>query len=578
MDRLSKLIKLGDVQRVVPLHPNTLITDYKYSELKGVKATFINMPLRESAKPNTPPEGPALLASILRQYGADPHIIDLNGYRIHDEDSKRRKLVNGRHLTFKEAEDMIVQHIRNHGDQDMFAFSGKITTLRWQEQIATIIRKHQPDSFLVTGGGLATEIKSGLFNWIPELDAIGRSEGDDIILLIAKDVKLIKEMGRSKAVKSNKISPYYVGEYEGKHRFIYEGNRPRNLDVIPYPAWDLLESDPYGHNLLEDYIKVPVWGIAANNSSAAPFEMKRSLTTVSSRGCPYSCAFCYRGAQGEKNYGMRSLEHIAKQVLGYVHKYDLDFIGFPDDNFAVSKRRIRQIKDVFSEYGLDKMRWGTHTRMDEADERAFHMAEAGCVYIGFGAESADPHTLTQMQKGGFILKNGLTPTKINGNTYTFPTTMVNAIKNCKKSGIHGNCTWIMAYPGEELEHLKTSVAFILWQQEYLTQGLVSGTREYELAKNAVNQKMFTATAYPGTTMWKVVKDDLQKHFDISFNNMIEPVCDENFHNYVLELDDATKVLDNKNGDPVNFGEMPMDQFLQAREHINNNEIEKILEM
>ena len=578
MDRYSKLIKLGDVQKIVPLHPKELIGEYKYNELKGIKATFINMPLRESAKPNTPPEGPALLASILRQYGAEPHIIDLNGYRVHDEDSKRRNLINGRHLTLQEAEDMFVQHLQNHGDQDLIAFSGKITTLRWQEDMAKIVKKHQPDCFLVTGGGLATEIKSGLFNWIPELDGIGRSEGDDIILLIARDVKTIKEMGWSKAVRSTKISPYYVGEHQGRHRFIYEGNRPRNLDIIPYPAWDLLERDPYGHNLLEDYIKVPVWGVAANNSSAAPFEMKRSLTTVSSRGCPYSCAFCYRGAQGEKNYGMRSLEHIAEQVLGYVKKYNLDFIGFPDDNFAVSKRRIKKIKEVFGSYGLDKIRWGTHTRMDEADERAFHMAEAGCVYIGFGAESADPHTLTQMQKGGFILKNGTTSTKINGNTYNFPTTMVNAIKNCKKSGIHGNCTWIMAYPGEELKHLKTSVAFILWQQQYSTEGLTFGTKEYNICKDAVNRKMFTATAYPGTSMWKVVKDDLQKHFDIKFNNMVEPICDENFHKYVLELDDATKVLNNKHGEPVNFGSMPMDTFLQAREYIDNDQIEKILEM
>jgi hypothetical protein len=578
MDKNSKIIKFGDVQKNVPMHPATLKGDVSYGDLDGVKITFINMPLRESAKPNTPPEGPALLASILRQYGAEPHIIDLNGYRIHDEDSKNRNLPNGRHLTFKEAEDLVARHLYNKGEQDLIAFSGKITTLGWQEQMAKITKKLQPNCFLVTGGGLATEIKSGLFNWIPELNGIGRSEGDDIILLIAKDAKLIREMGWSKATKSNKLSPYYVGEHAGVHRFIYEGNRPKNLDAIPYPAWDLLECDPYGYNLLEDYIKVPVWGIAANNSSATPFEMKRSLTTVSSRGCPYACAFCYRGAQGERNYGMRSLEHIAKQVSGYVDKYDLDFIGFPDDNFAVSKRRIKQISEVFKEYGLDKMRWGTHTRMDEADERAFHMAEGGCVYIGFGAESADSHTLTEMKKGGFILKNGFTPTKINGDTYNFPTTMVNAIKNCKTAGIHGNCTWIMAYPGEALQHLKTSVAFILWQQQYETQGLVPGTKKYKICKDAVNRKMFTATAYPGTSMWKSVREDLQKHFDIKFNFLGAPICDENFHKYVLELDDATKVLNNKNGDPVNFGSMPMDTFLQAREYVDSDQIEKILEM
>ena len=559
-------------------HPSNFIIDISPDAFKGMKITFINMPLRETASPNVPPEGPAILASIARQYGAQPSLIDLNGYRIKDEVAKERGLPSGRHLSYNEAEDLIVRHLKNTGDQDVVAFSGKITTLRWQEEMAKIIKKHQPDCFLVTGNGLATEIKAGLFKWIPELDAIGRSEGDDIILLILNDVKNIKELGLKNAVNSNKLSPFYIGEHRGKHRFVYEGNRPKNLNIIPYAAWDLLESDPHGHNLLEDYIKVPVWGLAANNSSATPFSMKRSLTTVSSRGCPYACSFCYRGSQGERNYGMRSGEHIAKQIREYVDKYDLDFIGFPDDNFAVDKRRIKRIIPVFKEYGLDQIRWGTHTRMDEADERIFDMAKSGCVYIGFGAESASPHTLTLMKKGGFILRNGLTPKKINGAVHEFPTTMVTAVENCKSSGVHGNCTWIMGFPGEKLEHLKTSVAFILWQEKFWTKGASPGSIEYDLLKDGVNKKMFTATAYPGTAMWRTVSDQLVENFDISFNSHGDPICDENFHKYVLELDDATKVLNNKNGDPVNFGEMPMDTFLQAREYIDSGQIEKILEM
>ena len=555
-----------------------ILKEISYKELEGIKITFINMPLREAALPNTPPEGPGILAAIVRRYGGQPSIIDLNGYRIKDKLSEKKGLPNGRHLTYREAEDMISKHIENVGDQDIIAFSGKITTLRWQEEVAKMIRRIQPDCFLVTGNGLATEIKGGLFTWIPELDAIARSEGDGIILDICKDGKLVKEKGIKKAINSGKLSKGYSGEILNKHRFIYEGFRPSNLDDIPYAAIDLLESDPYGYNVLEDYINTPVWGIAANNSSATPFTMKRSLTSVSSRGCPYACAFCYRGAQGERNYGMRSSEHIALQIRGYVDKYDLDFIGFPDDNFAVDKRRIKKMVPVFKEYGLDHVRWGTHTRMDEADARAYDMAESGCVYIGFGAESADEHTLTRMQKGGFILKNGLVPTKVNGNTYQFPKTMMTAVKTCADAGIHANCTWIMAYPGEDLKHLKTSVAFILWQQRFWTKGHQKGTETYERLRDGVNRAMFTATAYPGTEMWKVVRRDLQKHFDISFDGMGEPVCDDKFHNYVLELDDATKILNDKDGNPVNFGEMSMDKFLQAREHIDNDNIEKILEM
>ena len=63
-----------------------------------------------------------------------------------------------------------------------------------------------------------------------------------------------------------------------------------------------------------------------------------------------------------------------------------------------------------------------------------------------------------------------------------------------------------------------------------------------------------------------------------FNALGQPECDENFHHYVLELDDATKILNDKNGNPVNFGELPLDTFLQAREYIDNDQIEKILDI
>ena len=206
------------------------------------------------------------------------------------------------------------------------------------------------------------------------------------------------------------------------------------------------------------------------------------------------------------------------------------------------------------------------------------MAESGCVYIGFGAEYASERVLTFMNKGGFILRNGLEEVTVGGDKYEVPLTMSNAIRNCHETGIHPNCTWIMGYPGEELSDLKTSVAFILWQQEYWSSFHPAGTEEHKNALAAVNRKMFTATAYTGTAMWDVVHPQLQKYFDIQFDNFGKPVCDDNFHKYVLELDDATKVLNSNSGEMVNFSDMSLDTFLQAREHVENYEIEKILEM
>jgi len=70
-----------------------------------------------------------------------------------------------------------------------------ITTLRWQNKIANIVRNLIPNVFIVSGNGLATELKLGLFNYIEELDAIAHSEGDDVIIKICYDVKQIKQNG-----------------------------------------------------------------------------------------------------------------------------------------------------------------------------------------------------------------------------------------------------------------------------------------------------------------------------------------------------------------------------------------------
>lgn len=51
-----------------------------------------------------------------------------------------------------------------------------------------------------------------------------------------------------------------------------------------------------------------------------------------------------------------------------------------------------------------------------------------------------------------------------------------------------------------------------------------------------------------------------------------------FLKYMLELDDATKVLHGENDEPLNFGEMPTEQFLQAREYIDSGNTLKILDM
>lgn len=559
----------------VSLHD--IVDNITHNDISGVNILFINLPLRESAQPNTTPEGPLLMATNLRNnYGVKASIVDLNAYRIKDEQALARGLPGGRHLTHDEAKELIKKHISVHGEPDVVGLSGKITTFKWQKTIVEIIRGLIPDMFIVSGGGLATELKLGLFNYIPELDGIATSEGDDIIIKICYDARTIKQYGLESAINSGKLAPYYIGTINDKHRLMYIGDRPDNLDAFPFADLDLIKKDVYGNPLLEWYIKTPVWGGAANNSSATSFTMNRSTTSVSSRGCPFSCAFCFRGAQGERNWGIRSAKHIHNEMLHHIEKYNIDFKGFSDDNFAVA---INRIEDMVPLLGPLKLPWGTHCRLDEgADLRRIKpMAQAGCAYIGFGAESANSDSLIELNKGGHTLSMGFENISINGKEYSFPKSMTTAIRNCIEYGIHANCTWIMGINGETLERLKYSVAFIKWQEELYAQNGVS--------TDAVNKKIFTLTWYPGTGIIANanVRQKLTDIFGITFKpsanktSPFEPVYDQSFYDYLITLDDATKVL--KQGEEtLNFSNMPLDTFLQAREYVDSGNIFKILEM
>jgi hypothetical protein len=572
-----------------------IVATLRYRALTGVRVCFINMPLREAARPNTPPQGPGLMAARLLQYGAEASIIDLNAYRIVDEEAEKLGLPNGRHLSHEEALRLIEAHFERHGEPHLVGISGKITTLRWQEWTVETLRYLVPDAFLISGGGLATQYKRGLLERIPGLDAVGHSEGDDIIVLAASDVKRFRgDRERMAGAASNERHGQYVGEIAGRHRFIYHGSRPRDLDALPFSAWHLLERDVYGNPVLEWYIETPVWGdLRTGNSSAAPFTMKRSLTTVSSRGCPHACTFCFRGAQGERNWGLRSSQNLRAEIEWLKRTYGVDFVGFPDDNFAISVERCLELPAAFD--GLD-IKWGTHFRLDECDPlRLGAMSRAGLVYVGVGAESASKNVLYAMDKGGHIVRKGGVERLTEWQGYEFPTTMIDGIRTCREVGVHVNCTWIMGFPTETLRDLQTSVAFIMWQ--------IEECKKYDISAEAINKRLFTATWYPGTTMVEASYESVPKgreylavsaekargllnsHFGITFekagtgrSTRYAPIIDEAMWRYVLELDDATKVLHGTDGAPLNYSAMSDDVFLEARGYIDAGELDKVLAM
>jgi len=436
------------------------------------------MPIRVNAPPNVVPTGIGILSSLVRSNGHHCDILDLNTHRPP--------------LALAEIEEKLSAMGEERGEYQVIGLSGMITTLRWQRLLARLCREIFPEALLISGGGLASDFGKALFDWIPELDAVVMGEGEEVL-------------------------PQLL---EAPHRF--RGSRsilgPRpvdDLDLVPAVDWDQFD--------MATYLANPVWGSSAGNSSWTPFTTSRSINLISSRGCPYSCRFCDRNTTGGRNYRLASADRLMQDVHEVIDRFQVDFIGFVDDNFLADKKRLAEFLPRMEETGII---WGCHGRMNEVDDPlAEQLRQAGCVYIGFGGESADPGVLRRMNKK---------------NT---PYVMSRAIEICRKHGITPNCTWIMGYPGETREALRRTCRFIL--------------------DHGLNQRsMFVATAYPGTVFFNEVKEKILAAYG-------------DLERYVLDLDDATKLLRPPNGGVLNFSAMEDDEFLECRRLIEAGRLEEI---
>jgi len=179
-----------------------------------------------------------------------------------------------------------------------------------------------------------------------------------------------------------------------------------HIDIIPYPDRRLIDIKSYKY-----YI---------NGELATP--------VMTSRGCPYDCAFCCH--VWGKRVRMNSAEYIEGEIkelkrLGY-----RAFMFF-DDIFAVNEGRVRKIAEKLK--ALDIV-YRCFARSDTCNENMLKMLrESGCVEIGFGAESGSQMILDIVGKHNSVENN------------------TRLVESARKLGIRTKAFMIAGLPGETNE-------------------------------------------------------------------------------------------------------------------------------
>ncbi len=120
---------------------------------------------------------------------------------------------------------------------------------------------------------------------------------------------------------------------------------------------------------------------------------------MTSRGCPFSCIFCYKGVFGTK-YRPRSPESVLAEWEHLVRKMRVDEISVVDDNLTLDAARVLDICDLIIKRKL-VVPWTTPNgiRASPASLELYtKMKEAGCYRVYFGVESGDQAVLDFVRK------------------------------------------------------------------------------------------------------------------------------------------------------------------------------------
>jgi radical SAM superfamily enzyme YgiQ (UPF0313 family) len=343
----------------------------------------------------TPPLGLGYLASAVRQHGHDVAILDLAKERLDPERGAKA-----------------VRRLQ----PELVGVSILSTAYLPARELVAAIRREIPDVPLVVGGPHVTALPDDA------LEDLGVSFG------MVGEAELVFPLlvDRLSADESLDDIPGFCRRVEGRIRCSDRSDFLKDLDSLPFPAWDLMDPRTYPdlpHQLLHK--KFPV----------AP--------VMTSRGCPFDCTFCASTTLWGRGWRTRSPENVVDEIELLVKDYGVREIHFEDDNFTLKASHAAAVCEEILRRGLDIV-WCTPNgvRVDSLNDELLElMRRSGCYGLGFGIESGSQKVLDHNNK------------KLNLAEVSDSIDMV------KRHGIETHGFFIIGLPGETEETIKETIRF-----------------------------------------------------------------------------------------------------------------------
>ena len=251
--------------------------------------------------------------------------------------------------------------------------------------------------------------------------------GGPHVTLLPKDIQ-----------KSDVFDIGVIGEGEQTMLEIVNGRPLSAIQGIFYTDnGKIRENDPRQFEKDLDKFGIPDRSLLINEGRYEPEDMGLVMT---SRGCPFSCAYCATSIWKNK-VRLRSIPSIIAEIKSVHQDYGTIYFTIKDDSFLINRPRILEFCKQLKREKLGIF-WECNANLVNIDrDLLLEMKSAGCIAVKVGIETGSDH----MHQ---IINKKLTNQKVE-----------TLIEHFSKTGIHLTCYFMMGIPGETKEDMLKTLAF-----------------------------------------------------------------------------------------------------------------------
>jgi len=243
-------------------------------------------------------------------------------------------------------------------------------------RVAEIAKKVNNEIITILGGIHFSAIPEESLTDFPEIDYIVRGEGEITL------VELIKGL-----IKGEDISKLKGISFRHKNRISHTPSRPLidNLDILPYPAYHLVEDDVKKYHFTM---------MAGKNV--------RFMVLEGARGCNYNCSFCTQCRHWGGIWRTKSIRRIVDEIEYLHERFGGQFLWFSDDNFEYKTRAKGLWRELKKRKFTDDVMLFFQARTDDVanhPDLVAKLREVGNYWVMIGVESYSPAILKEFKKG-----------------------------------------------------------------------------------------------------------------------------------------------------------------------------------